>query len=83
MGRLHNCEHFEDLLFSSSIYPPCRQVVFLLSLLAAAHCAPLIFAAKILKTSTIARAVYGLLGIQPENFFTTERTLFDTNIFDI
>ena len=65
------------------IYPPCRQVVFLLSLLAAAHCAPLIFAAKILKTSTIARAVYGLLGIQPENFFTTERTLFDTNIFDI
>ena len=44
-----------------------------------ADSAPLIFAAKIIKSSTIARGIYGLLGINPEQFFTTERSLFDEN----
>jgi len=47
-------------------------VSVLLVIVTLGDAAPLIFAAGIIKGSTIARGIYGLLGIQPENFFTTE-----------
>jgi len=51
-------------------------LLFLSFLLALTDSAPLIFAAKIIKSSTLFRGIYGLLGIQPENFFTTESSIF-------
>merc|ERR1712062_263844 len=43
-------------------------VSVLLVIVTLGDAAPLIFAAGIIKGSTIARGIYGLLGIQPENF---------------
>jgi len=52
----------------------CLLVSLLTSLTSAA---PLVFAATIVSTSTLARGLYRLLGIEPERFFTTEGSIFE------
>merc|ERR1712066_906029 len=51
------------------------SALVLLVIVTFGEAAPLIFAASIIKGSTVFRGIYGLLGIQPENIFTTEAPL--------